>query len=104
MPNDRRLLRPGGFAKAIIVTDTASAAAVVPTEAIIRFAGVTKLFIVEDGKAKAFSDVVTRTEGKGWVENLRQEPAPNSHGRHNRPFAACRRVAGGCAERVVAGG
>ena len=68
MPNDRHLLRPGGFAKATIVTDSAAEAAVVPIEAIVRFAGVTKLFVVEDGKARAINDIVTRAEGKGWVE------------------------------------
>lgn len=68
VPNDRRLLRPGGFAKASIVTDSAAQAAVAPVEAVVRFAGVTKLFIVEDGKARAINDIITRTEGKGWVE------------------------------------
>jgi membrane fusion protein, multidrug efflux system len=68
VPNDRHLLRPGGFAKATIVTDSAAEAPVVPIEAIVRFAGVTKIFIVEDSKARALNDIVTRTEGKGWVE------------------------------------
>jgi multidrug efflux pump subunit AcrA (membrane-fusion protein) len=66
--NDRRLLRAGGFAKATIVTDSAALAAVAPIESIIRFAGVTKLFVVEDGKARAISDIVTGAEGEGWVE------------------------------------
>src|SRR5262249_15206638 len=68
VPNDRRLLRPGGFAKASIVTDSAAQAAVVPMESIVRFAGVTKLFVVEDGKARAINDIVTGAEGRGWVE------------------------------------
>ena len=68
VPNDRHLLRPGGFAKATIVIDSAAQAAVVPIEAIVRFAGVTKLFLIGDGKARAVSDIVTGTEGKGWVE------------------------------------
>jgi RND family efflux transporter MFP subunit len=68
VPNDRGLLRPGGFAKATIVTDSAAQAAVVPIESIVRFAGVTKLFVVEDGKARAINDVVTGAEGQGWVE------------------------------------
>ena len=52
VPNERGLLRPGGLASASIVTDSQAKAAVVPFESIVRFAGVTKLFIVEDGKAQ----------------------------------------------------
>ncbi len=68
VPNDRRLLRAGGFAKATLVTDSAAQAAVAPTESIIRFAGVTKLFFVENGKARSVNDIVTGSEGPGWVE------------------------------------
>lgn len=68
VPNERRLLRPGGFAKATIVTESASDAAVVPIEAIVQFAGVTKLFLVENGHARAINDIVTGVEGQGWVE------------------------------------
>jgi multidrug efflux pump subunit AcrA (membrane-fusion protein) len=68
IPNDRRLLRPGGFAKATIVTDSAAQAAVVPIESVVHYAGVTKLFFVQDGKAHAVNDIVTGTEGRGWVE------------------------------------
>ena len=68
VPNDRRLLRAGGFAKATIITDSAAQAAVAPTESIIRFAGVTKLFLVENGKARSVNDIVTGSEGPGWVE------------------------------------
>ncbi len=68
VPNDRRLLRAGGFAKATIITDSAAEAAVAPTESIIRFAGVTKLFLVENGRARSVSDIVTGTEGPGWIE------------------------------------
>jgi multidrug efflux pump subunit AcrA (membrane-fusion protein) len=68
VPNDRRLLRPGGFAKATIVTDSASEAAVVPIESIAQFAGVTKLFLIEDGRARAVNDIVTGIEGQGWIE------------------------------------
>jgi multidrug efflux pump subunit AcrA (membrane-fusion protein) len=68
VPNDRRLLLPGGFAKATIVTDMAAVAAVVPIESIVHFAGVTKLFVIESDKARAISDIVTGSEGPGWVE------------------------------------
>jgi len=68
VPNERGLLRPGGFAKASIIVDAEARAAVVPTESIVRFAGVTKLFIIEDGKARSIHDIQTGTEGRGWVE------------------------------------
>lgn len=68
VPNDRRLLRPGGFAKATIITDSAARASVVPIESIVRFAGVTKLFVIEGNKARSINDIVTGSEGRGWVE------------------------------------
>ncbi len=68
VPNDRRLLRAGGFAKATIVIDATSHATVAPMESIVRFAGVTKLFYVESGKAHTVGDIVTGVEGPGWVE------------------------------------
>ena len=37
-------------------------------ESIVRFAGVTKLFIVENGKARSINDIKTGNEGRGWVE------------------------------------
>jgi hypothetical protein len=43
-------------------------AAIAPTESIIRFAGVTKLFLVENGKARSINDIITGVEGQGWVE------------------------------------
>jgi membrane fusion protein, multidrug efflux system len=43
-------------------------AAVVPLDSIVRFAGVTKLFVIENGKARTISDIKTGSEGRGWVE------------------------------------
>jgi membrane fusion protein, multidrug efflux system len=68
IPNERGLLRPGGFAKASIITDAVAKAAVVPVESIVHFAGVTKLFVVENGKARSINDIKTGNEGRGWVE------------------------------------
>jgi membrane fusion protein, multidrug efflux system len=73
VPNGRGLLRPGGFAKASIVTSSESMAAVVPIDSIVRFAGVTKLFIVENGKARSINDVTTGNEGRGWIEVTSKE-------------------------------
>jgi len=68
VPNEKGLLRPGGFAKASIVTEATADAAVAPVEAIVQFAGVTKLFVVENDKVRAIDDIVTGVEGPGWVE------------------------------------
>ena len=68
--NDGQKLRPGGFAKAEIITDRDAQSTIVPLDAIVRFAGVTKLFVVEGGsKVKAVA-VETGREGPGWVELL----------------------------------
>jgi RND family efflux transporter MFP subunit len=72
VPNERGLLRPGGFAKASIITDAEASAAVVPIESIVRFAGVTKLFVVENGVARSINDLKTGSEGRGWVEVMSQ--------------------------------
>src|ERR1700678_1042306 len=68
VPNERGLLRPGGFAKASIIIDAEAKAAVVPLDSIGRFSGVTKLFIVENGLARSISDIKTGFEGRGWIE------------------------------------
>lgn len=53
IPNDDRRLKPGAFAKASILLDRRADAVTVPEEALVRFAGVTKLFLVVDGRAVA---------------------------------------------------
>jgi RND family efflux transporter MFP subunit len=50
VPNEDRKLQPGSFAKAAILSRI-SDAPTVPDEAIVRFAGVTKIFVVHEGKA-----------------------------------------------------
>ncbi len=76
IPNKRGLLRPGGLARASIVTDAHAKAAVVPIEAVVRYAGVTKIFLVEQGKARAIGDVKTGVEGQGWVEVISSKLPP----------------------------
>ena len=73
IPNNKGKLRPGGFAKATIQIDKNAAATVVPTEAVVHFAGVTKVFIVEAGAARAIN-VETALEGPGWVEVIGDLP------------------------------
>ena len=74
VPNDEGLLRPGGFAKASILTKRDGDAIIVPTESVVRFAGVTKVFVVRDDKAASIS-VETGMEGPGWVEVVGELPA-----------------------------
>ena len=51
IPNEKHRLSAGSFVKASIITNEHSQAVVVPEEAIVRYAGVTKVFAVRDGKA-----------------------------------------------------
>src|SRR3954467_12787383 len=44
-------LRPGAFARAEIVTDDAKMAVTVPNNAIVTFAGIEKVIVVQNGKA-----------------------------------------------------
>ena len=75
VPNDDGRLRPGGFAKAEIITDRNARAVIVPLDAIVRFAGVTKLFVVRGDEKKARSIAIeTGKEGSGWVELLSPLP------------------------------
>ncbi len=53
VPNDDRRLSPGSFARATIRTRVDDKARTVPEEALVAFAGVTKVFTVKDGKAHA---------------------------------------------------
>jgi len=74
VPNNRGLLRPGGFAKASILTKTGDKAKVVPLESVVKYAGVTKLFVVEGDKVRSIN-VETGLEGPGWVEVIGNLPA-----------------------------
>lgn len=67
VPNDDHRLQCGVFAKANIITQAEAEALTVPLEAISSFAGVTKLFIVRDGKASQVP-VALGARGEGWVE------------------------------------
>jgi hypothetical protein len=70
------LLRPGGLARASIVTHAQAKAAVVPVEAIVRYAGVTKIFIVQGTQAHAIGDIQTGADGRGWIEVLSSHLPP----------------------------
>jgi RND family efflux transporter MFP subunit len=75
VPNAARRLKAGSFAKAAVRTRQDSQALTVPEEALVTFAGVTKVFVVEDGKARAVpvktgERLETQSGGRsaGWVE------------------------------------
>jgi RND family efflux transporter MFP subunit len=53
VPNKLHRLRAGGFAKAAIFTREQAGVPTVPEESLVRFAGVTKIFVVREGKARA---------------------------------------------------
>ncbi|HEV7858759.1 MAG TPA: hypothetical protein VGO91_09045 [Pyrinomonadaceae bacterium] len=68
MSNNGRL-RPGAFAHADIITDDASMAATVPTSAIVTFAGIEKVIVVQNGKAVEKS-ITTGRRAADWTEVL----------------------------------
>lgn len=60
-------LRPGAFAHAQIVTDDAKMAVTVPNNAIITFAGIEKVIVVQNGKALEKPVTTGRRSGE-WTE------------------------------------
>jgi len=82
VPNADRRLSAGSFAKATIVMNTDDQASTVPEEALVHFAGVTKVFVVADGKVREVpvrtGVSVEATDGKKkrtWIEVEGELPA-----------------------------
>jgi len=69
-------LKPGFFANAAVVTRTDDRALMVPQEAVITFAGVTKLFVIRDGTAQE-RQVHTGTRGSGGLIEIVDGLEPN---------------------------
>jgi membrane fusion protein (multidrug efflux system) len=67
--NFEEMLKPGFFAHASVVTRQDDRALMVPQEAIISFAGVTKLFVVRDGVAEE-RQVTAGTRGDGGLVEI----------------------------------
>jgi RND family efflux transporter MFP subunit len=65
--NPERQLKPGGFAKTGILTTLDNQAVTVPLEALVTSAGVTKIFLVENGRAREVQ-VSVGTQETDWVE------------------------------------
>ncbi len=68
VPNGDHRLRPGFFGRAEIVVRKDEHAVAVPRSAVTTFAGVTKLFVVEDGVAREREVALGVDLGDGWVE------------------------------------
>ncbi|MFL6211509.1 MAG: efflux RND transporter periplasmic adaptor subunit [Pyrinomonadaceae bacterium] len=60
-------LRPGSFARADIITSDTSKAVTVPTNAIVTFAGIDKVIVVQNGKALE-KPVTTGRRAGDWTE------------------------------------
>jgi RND family efflux transporter MFP subunit len=60
-------LRPGSFARADIITSDTSKAVTVPTNAIVTFAGIEKVIVVQNGKALE-KPVTTGRRAGDWTE------------------------------------
>jgi multidrug efflux pump subunit AcrA (membrane-fusion protein) len=77
VPNEDRKLRPGSFAKASVRTREDPQARTIPEVALVTFAGVTKVFVVADGKAKSVKvkpGVRLEVKNDGRVENWVEVP------------------------------
>ena len=69
VPNADGRLRPGFFAKGSVLTRREQAVTFVPAEAVTYFVGITKVFVVTDGKAEERLVKPGVRQG-GWVEIL----------------------------------
>ncbi len=65
--NSGRELKAGGFAKVDLLTHVDPKAWTVPVDAIVSYAGSTKVFVVRQGRAHAVP-ITSGLEGRGWVE------------------------------------
>jgi len=65
--NNDGALRPGSFARAEIVTNDANMGVTVPTNAIVTFAGIEKVIVVENNKAVE-KPVTTGRRAAEWTE------------------------------------
>ena len=74
VPNLARELRSGGFAQAEILIGNDDNVLTVPSEAVLTFAGVTKVFIIEGDHAKAV-EVELGSRDKDWIEIMGDVPA-----------------------------
>jgi len=94
LPNADGMLRPGSFAKADIVIDEKARGLFVPKSAVLIFAGMQKIFLVENGMAAEREVSLGRTRGgkievRGRVkagDTVVAEPAGLRHGQAVEPL------------------
>jgi multidrug efflux pump subunit AcrA (membrane-fusion protein) len=67
VPNPGSLLRPGQFVRAQIITDERDRGITVPPNALITFAGLEKVVVVQDGKVLEKTVATGRRVGT-WIE------------------------------------
>ena len=67
VPNSDGRLKPGFFAKGVVFTRKEEGVAFVPADSVTYFVGLTKVFVVADGKVQE-RQVRTGTREAGWVE------------------------------------
>jgi multidrug efflux pump subunit AcrA (membrane-fusion protein)/DNA-binding transcriptional regulator YbjK len=69
VPNLSQELKSGSFAKVTLQSRIDANVSTVPPEAVVGFAGVTKVFVLDGDRAKAI-EIKPGTRDKGWVEVL----------------------------------
>ena len=74
--NHDHKLKPGFFANAAVVTRSDDRAVMVPQEALVTFAGVTKLFVITNGTAQE-RQVQTGTRGSNGLVEITDGVAPD---------------------------
>jgi RND family efflux transporter MFP subunit len=67
VPNEDRRCKPGSFAKAKILVGEAEPTMTIPMSGLYSLAGVNKIFLIEEGKAKEYQ-VTLGAQSKDWVE------------------------------------
>jgi RND family efflux transporter MFP subunit len=67
VPNTNGQLKPGSFAKAAIQTRLDAHAVTVPLSAVVQFAGITKVFLADNGRAREVP-VTLGVQTPEWVE------------------------------------
>lgn len=77
VPNDSGLCKPGGFAKAQILVGQTEIANTVPPSSLYSLAGIQKIFLIEDGKAKEVR-VTLGEQAIDWIEIASPPLPPNA--------------------------
>lgn len=77
-PNGEGKLKPGSFAKASIATRLDNQATTVPLEALVTFAGITKIFLTEGNTVREVR-VSLGVQNTQWVEIATPQLPPDAH-------------------------